>query len=142
MLPVVTQTPASVLLYTSFSSMTPCPFSCCGTHTAAEPHRSPSVCESHPYDLSCRTHHVYSAVLAVVDLVVPDNGTAVCPDLDSCQGIAIDVVSFDEASAVPEYINATLVAVENGVAPKSATKHISGHTSVSFAAPYLTEGPH
>lgn len=81
-------------------------------------------------------------MLAVVDLVVPDNGTAVCPDLDSCQGIAIDVVSFDEASAVPEYINATLVAVENGVAPKSATKHISGHTGVSFAAPYLTEGPH
>lgn len=27
-LPVVTHTPASVLLYTSFSSMTPCPFSC------------------------------------------------------------------------------------------------------------------
>lgn len=28
-LPVVTQTPASVLLYTSFSSITPWPFSCC-----------------------------------------------------------------------------------------------------------------
>lgn len=30
-LPVVTHTPASVLLYTSFSSMTPWPFSCCTT---------------------------------------------------------------------------------------------------------------
>lgn len=32
-LPVVTHTPARVLLYTSFSSMTPCPFSCCGTQS-------------------------------------------------------------------------------------------------------------
>lgn len=32
-LPVVTHTPASVLLYTSFSSITPCPFSCCVTRS-------------------------------------------------------------------------------------------------------------
>lgn len=71
-----------------------------------------------------------------------DNGTTICPDLDSCQGVAVDVISFDEASAVAKYINTTLVAVKNGVAPASATKHILGRTSVSFAAPYLTVGPH
>lgn len=65
------------------------------------------------------TDHIYSTVLPVVDLVVPDYGTAICPDLDPCQGVAIDVVSFDETSAVAKNINAALVAVENGVAPTS-----------------------
>lgn len=81
-------------------------------------------------------------MLAIVDLVVSDNGTTICPDLDSCQGVAIDVISFDEASAVTKYINTTLVAIKNGVAPTSATKHILGHTNVSFAALHLTVGPH
>lgn len=58
-------------------------------------------------------------MLAIVDLVVSHYGTAVCPDLDPRQGVAIDVVSFDETSAVAENINASLVAVENGVAPTS-----------------------
>lgn len=62
-------------------------------------------------------YHVYSTVLAVVDLVVSDDWTAVGPDLYSCQGIAVDVVSFDEASAVAENINTALIAIENGVAP-------------------------
>lgn len=35
-LPVVTHTPASVLLYTSFSSITPWPFSCCKPETERE----------------------------------------------------------------------------------------------------------
>lgn len=65
----------------------------------------------------CNIYHVYSTVLAVMDLVVSDNGTAVCPDLYSCQGIAVDVISFDEASTVTENINATLIAIENGIAP-------------------------
>lgn len=81
-------------------------------------------------------------MLAIVDLVVSDNGTTVCPDLNSCQGIAVDVISFDEASAVAKYINTTLVAVKNGVAPTSATKYILGRTSASFAVLYLTLGPH
>lgn len=41
-LPVVTHTPASVLLYTSFSSMTPCPFSCCRTQS----HRISLLCDN------------------------------------------------------------------------------------------------
>ena len=52
-----------------------------------------------------------------MDLVVSDNRAAVRPDLDSCQGVAVDVVSFDEASAIAKDINATLVAIKNGVAP-------------------------
>lgn len=54
-----------------------------------------------------------------MDLVVSDYGTAICPDLDSCQGIAIDVISFDETSAIAKNINTPLVAIKNGVAPTS-----------------------
>lgn len=56
-------------------------------------------------------------MLAIVDLIVPDDGAAVCPDLDSCEGVTVDVVSFDEASAIPENINATLIAIKNGITP-------------------------
>lgn len=62
-------------------------------------------------------YHIDAAMLAIVDLVVSDDGAAVRPDLDSCQGVAVDVVSFDEASAIPENINSTLVAIKNGIAP-------------------------
>lgn len=62
-------------------------------------------------------YHVYATMLAIMDLVVPHNRAAVCPDLDSSQGVAINVVSFDEASAITKNINATLVAVINGVTP-------------------------
>lgn len=56
-------------------------------------------------------------MLAIVDLVMSDNRATVCPDLDSCQGVTVDVVSFNEASAITENINATLVAIENSIAP-------------------------
>ena len=56
-------------------------------------------------------------MLSVVDLVVPDDRAAVCPDLDPCQRVAVDVVPLDEASAVAEYVHAPLVAIINGVAP-------------------------
>lgn len=52
-----------------------------------------------------------------MDLVVPDNRTAICPDLDPCQGVAVDVVSFNETSAITKNINTTLVAIKNGIAP-------------------------
>lgn len=61
--------------------------------------------------------HVYAAVLAVMDLVVPDDRTAVCPDLDSCQGVTVDVIPFNEAPAITKDINTTLVAIKNGIAP-------------------------
>jgi len=56
-------------------------------------------------------------VLAIVDLVVSDNRAAVRPDLDTRQGVTVDVISFNEASAITENINATLVAIKNGIAP-------------------------
>lgn len=62
-------------------------------------------------------YHIYAAMLAIVDFVVSDNRAAVCPDLDSCQGVTIDVVSFNEASAVTKNINATLVPIKNCIAP-------------------------
>lgn len=82
--------------------------------------------KSYKYNLFGQTHHIYSAVLAIVDLVVSDNGTTIRPDLDPCQGVAVDVISFDEASAVAKYINAALVAVKNGVAPTSTAGHVLG----------------
>lgn len=63
------------------------------------------------------TYHIYATMLTIMDLVVPDNRTAICPDLDSCQGIAIDVISFNKASAITKNVNTTLVPVKNGIAP-------------------------
>lgn len=62
-------------------------------------------------------YHIYAAMLTIMDLVVSDNRAAVCPDLDSCQSISVDVVSFDEASAITENVNSTLVTIKNGIAP-------------------------
>lgn len=62
-------------------------------------------------------YHIYSSMLAIMNLVVPDNRAAICPDLDSCQGVTIDVVSFNEASAITKNINSTLVTIKNGIAP-------------------------
>lgn len=62
-------------------------------------------------------YHIDAAMLSIVDLVVSDDRAAVRPDLNSCQGVTVDVVSFNEASAVTKNINATLVAIENGIAP-------------------------
>lgn len=39
-------------------------------------------------------YHVDAPMLPIVDLVVPYNWTAVGSDLDSGQGIAIDVITF------------------------------------------------
>lgn len=52
-----------------------------------------------------------------MDLVVSDDWTAVCPDLYSSQGIAVDVISFDEASTITKNIHTTLIAIKNGIAP-------------------------
>lgn len=69
-------------------------------------------------------YHVYAAMLAIVDLVVSDNRAAVRPYLDSCQGVTIDVITFNEASAITKYINATLVPIENGIAPVFGQKKL------------------
>lgn len=63
------------------------------------------------------THHVYASMLAVMDFVVPDDGAAIGSDLDACQCIAIDVIHFNEAPPIAEYVHASLVAVVDGVPP-------------------------
>lgn len=62
-------------------------------------------------------YHIYATMLAIMDLVVPHNRAAVRPDLDSSQGIAVNVVSFYEASAIAKNINTALVAIINGITP-------------------------
>ena len=62
-------------------------------------------------------YHIYAAVLAIMDLVVSDDWAAVRPDLNSCQGITVDVVPFNEASAITKNIHSTLVTIEDGIAP-------------------------
>ncbi|TNN50387.1 hypothetical protein EYF80_039422 [Liparis tanakae] len=81
-------------------------------------------------------------MLAVVDLVVPDDRAAVRPDLDARQGVTVDVISFDEASAVTENINATLreEPYQTGtVRQASQSHHMGGPLAVkSFTAAYST----
>lgn len=60
-------------------------------------------------------------MLTVVDLIVSDNRAAICPDLYPSQGISIDVVSFNETSAITKNIHSTLVAIEYSISP--AVKH-------------------
>ena len=57
-------------------------------------------------------------MLSIVDLVVPNDGAAVCPDLNASQGIAIDVVAFYKTPSIAKYVNTALVPVEDGVAPE------------------------
>lgn len=70
-------------------------------------------------------------MLAIVDLVVSDNGAAVRPDLDSCEGVTVDVVSFNEASAVAKNVNATLIAIKNGITPVCIENNTWGYNSYS-----------
>lgn len=49
----------------------------------------------HTYKKKSHIYHIDAAVLAVVDLVVAHDGAAVGPDLDSRQGVAVDVVALD-----------------------------------------------
>lgn len=71
-------------------------------------------------------------MLSVVDLVVSYDGAAVCPDLDPCQGVTVDIIPLNEASAVTEYVNATLVTVEDGVSPVIDTPWKNGTIDYPF----------
>lgn len=78
-------------------------------------------------------------MLTVMDLVVPHNRTTIGPDLDSCQGVAIDVVSFNEASAITENVDTTLVSVKNGVTPvfRNKKKYIGAFMKKYFKGELL-----
>lgn len=54
---------------------------------------------------------INSAVLSVVDLVVPHDGITVCAYLYAGKSVPVDVVVLNEAAALPEYVHPALVAV-------------------------------
>lgn len=56
-------------------------------------------------------------MLPVVDLVVPYNGAAVGSDLDSRQGIAIDIVTLYQTPSISENVHPSLVTVEYSISP-------------------------
>lgn len=65
-------------------------------------------------------------MLSIVDLVVPYDGAAVGSDLDSRQGVTIDVVTLYQTSSISKYVHASLVTVENSISPRNQTKHSLG----------------
>lgn len=73
------------------------------------------ITNEHVEDFFPHIYHINATMLAIVDLVMPDNWAAICPDLDSCQGVTVYVISFYEASAVAKNIHASLVAIKNGI---------------------------
>lgn len=62
-------------------------------------------------------YHIDAPVLSIVDLVVPYNGATVGSDLDSRQGITVDIVTLYQTPPVPEYVHPSLVTVEYSVSP-------------------------
>lgn len=62
-------------------------------------------------------YHVDAPMLPIVDFVLSDDRAAVGPDLDPCQGVAMDVVPFDEAPPISKYVNATLITIIDGISP-------------------------
>lgn len=60
-----------------------------------------------------------------MDLVVPYNRAAVGSDLDSSQGVTVDVVTFYQTSPISKYVHPSLVTVENSISSeiKRAEKH-------------------
>lgn len=70
-------------------------------------------------------YHIDAAMLPIVDLVVPYDGAAVGSDLDSRQGVTIDVVTLYQTSSISKYVHASLVTVENSISPRNKTKQQS-----------------
>lgn len=56
-------------------------------------------------------------MLSIVDLVVPYNGAAVGSDLDSRQGVTIDIVTLYQTPSISKYVHPSLVTVEYCVSP-------------------------
>lgn len=54
-------------------------------------------------------------MLSIMDLVVPYNGAAISSDLDSRQGITIDIVILYQTPTVTKYVHSSLVTIEYSV---------------------------
>ena len=60
--------------------------------------------------------NVDASVLTVMDFIVADDGVAVGSNLNTGQGVAVDVVVLDETAPLAEDVDAALVAVVDLVA--------------------------
>lgn len=57
-------------------------------------------------------------MLAIMYLVVSDYRAAVGSDLNASQGVSINIIALYETSAITKYVNAPLVAIEDGISPE------------------------
>lgn len=66
-------------------------------------------------------------MLSIVDLVVPYNGAAVGSDLDSRQGVTVDIVTLYQTPAISKYVHPALVTVEYSISPghKKRNKNVT-----------------
>lgn len=71
-------------------------------------------------------------MLSVVDLVVPYNGAAVGSDLDSRQGVTIDIVTLYQTPSISKYVHPSLVTVEYSVSPENITKKTISHVNLKI----------
>lgn len=56
-------------------------------------------------------------MLSIVDLVVSYNGAAVGSDLNSRQGVTIDIVTLYQTPSISKYVHPSLVTVEYSISP-------------------------
>lgn len=84
-------------------------------------HQQPSAgfrCIGHFLSTAARRiYHVDAAVLSVVDLVVPYDWAAVGSDLDSRQGVPIDVITLYQTPPISKYVHPSLVSIEYSISP-------------------------
>lgn len=62
-------------------------------------------------------------MLSIVDLVMPYNRAAVGSDLDSRQGVTIDIVTLYQTPPISKYVHASLVTVEYSVSTGKKMKN-------------------
>lgn len=68
-------------------------------------------------------YHIDAPVLSIVDLVMPYNRAAVGSDLNTRQGIAIDVITLYQTPSISEYVHTSLVTIEYGVSTGGKIKY-------------------
>lgn len=61
-------------------------------------------------------------MLTIMDLVVPHDGAAVGSDLDSRQGVTIDVITFYQTPPISKYVDPSLVTIEYSISPGNKIK--------------------
>lgn len=56
-------------------------------------------------------------MLSIVNLVMSDYRTAVGSDLNTSESISINIIALYQTSAIPKYVNATLVSIKYSITP-------------------------